>query len=241
MDAQTTLKELGLNDHEANIYTLLLKAGGLPASAVAKESGLRRTTAYAILQNMAQKGFVSVFIKRGRKMFVAEKPQNVAGYFEKKLRSFTETIPFLESMEKKQIQTVGLRFIESVDELKRYYAGILRQYRGRAYDIMGNSNVWQGLDPNFFVQYRKDRAAANIRTRILLTADSKQTSPTDASLLRDIKFLPEKYLFKSTIDIYDDQVLIIGPSLAAPAVVIAAPAMVDVFKSVFQVIWDLIR
>jgi sugar-specific transcriptional regulator TrmB len=240
MDTLKALKELGLNDQEAGIYSILLKTGGLPASTLAKEAGLLRTTTYVIVKGMVQKGFASVFVKKGRQVFVAERPQNIAGYFEKKLKDFTQVIPLFESMEKKHIQIVGLRFIETVGELKRYYAGVLRQYRGRSYSIMGNSNAWQGLDPEFFIQYRKDRATANIKTRILLTADSKTTNPTDTTLLRETKFLPKKYQFKSTIDIFDDQILIVGPDQAAPAVVIAAPAMVDVFKTMFQVLWDVI-
>jgi sugar-specific transcriptional regulator TrmB len=240
MDTQRALKELGLNDQEANIYGILIKTGGLPASLLAKEAGLRRTTAYVIVKSMVQKGFASVFVKKGRQVFVAERPQNIAGYFEKKLNDFTQAIPLFESMEKKQIQTVGLRFIETIDELERFFAGILRQYRGRSYDVMSNGNEWQRLDPEFFVQFRKDRAAQNIKTRLLLTTDSKKTNPKDRSLLRDVKFLPKKYQFKSTILIFDDQILIIGSNQAATAVLVVAPAMVDIFKSMFQILWDVI-
>ncbi|MFA5186253.1 MAG: helix-turn-helix domain-containing protein [Patescibacteria group bacterium] len=238
MAGEKYLLELGLSEHEAVLYVALLKSGGLPASAIAKESGLRRTTVYPILQNLARQGFVSIYVKRGRKIFIAERPQTVAGYFEDKLKNFNAAIPILESLEKTRLQASGLRFIETVDELERFYAGILREYRGNNYAIMGNSNAWQGLDPDFFVQYRKDRAAAGIRTRILLSADSRETSPTDARLLRETKFLPAKYVFKSTMDIFDDKILVVGPDQTSLAVVIAVPAMVDIFKSSFQLMWD---
>jgi sugar-specific transcriptional regulator TrmB len=239
MTPEKSLQEMGLSDQEAAIYMALLKTGGLAASLVAKETGLRRTTAYAILKGMTRKGFVTVFVRKGRQVFVAEKPQSVAGYFEKRLKNFSEGIPMLELLEKKQLKSGGLRFIESVDELKRFYAGILREYRGRSYDALGNSNAWQGLEPEFFIQYRKDRANAGIRTRVLITADSGPASPTDPALLREVKFLPKNYAFKSTMDIFDDKVLIISPEQTSLAIVIAVPAMVDIFKSTFQMLWDL--
>lgn len=240
MNAEQRLQDMGLSTPEASIYVALLKTGGLPASTVAKEVGLRRTTAYAILKGLAQKGFVEVFVKRGRQVFVAVKPQNIAGYFEKKLKAFTEGIPLLESLEKKHVQSTGVRFIETVDELKRFYTGILREYRHKAYVAMGNTNAWQGLDSEFFIQFRKDRAAAGIHTRLLLSSDSHEVNPKEGNLLREVKFLPPKYLFKSTMDIFDDKILIISPDQTSLAVVIAVPAMVDVFRSTFELMWDLI-
>ncbi len=95
------------------------------------------------------------------------------------------------------------------------------------------------MDPDFILDFRKKRAARNIRTKLLLSNDSKFASgQDDPSLSREFKYLPEKYQFKSTIDIFDDKVLIIGPEVKALAVVIAIPPMVDVFRSVFDVLWE---
>lgn len=240
MNTQTRLEELGLTKPEARIYLALLASGELAASAVATTVSMRRTTAYAILKQLVQKGFVIASIKRRGQVFRAERPQSIAGYYEKRLRSFTEGIPFLESLEKAQIKTAGLRFIETKSELKRFYENILREYRGRSYVAMGNSNAWQSIDPDFFIEYRKERARANIRTRLLLSADSTQTSPTEPEFLREFKFLPKKYSFQSTIDIFDDKILIISPEQTALAVVIAVPSMVDIFTSTFELLWELL-
>lgn len=239
MNAEQRVQELGLSPSEATLYVALLKSGGVPASQIAKEVGQRRTTAYATLKLLVQKGFVVAYLKKGRQVFVAEKPQNVAGYFQKRLRIFTESIPFLESLEKKELQSGGVRFIETVEELKRFYAGILREYRGRSYVAMGNANAWEDLDTEFFIQYRKDRARAQIYTKLLLSEDSRSRSPQDPTLLRETKFLPPNYSFKSTIDIFDDKVLIMSSDQAALAVVIAVPAMVDIFHSIFAFMWDV--
>ena len=238
MNPQKALRDLGLNDQETAIYTALFRAGGLPASELAKKVDLRRTTVYAFLKNMSQKGFVSIFVQSGRQLYVAERPQNVAGYFEKKYQNFIDTIPYFESMEKTQTQTTGLRFIDTLDELKRFYAGILREYHRRSYIVMSNGETWKNLDQEYFRQFRKDRNRAGITTQILLTADCRGIAQTNPSPLREIKFLPEQYQFKSSIDIFDDQVLIVGPEQSSLAVVIAVPTMVDIFKSTFTMLWN---
>lgn len=241
MNAERSLRNLGLSPQESLIYVALLKSGGLPASAVAKEVGLRRTTAYAILKGLAEQGFVAVYVRKGSQIFMAEKPHRVAEYFERKLASFTAAIPLLEAFDKKHLQTSGLRFIETLDELKRFYAGILKEYRHKSYLIMGNTHTWEGLDHDFFTEYRKERAAAGIHTKLLLTDDSRSISPKDGNLRREVKFLPARYAFKSIFDIFDDKVLIVSPDQTSLAVVIAVPAMVDIFRSTFRLIWDLVE
>jgi len=236
MQEKSTLIELGLNEHEAGVYLELLKIGGSIASVVAKNIGLKRTTVYAILKSLAEKGFVTTYYRKSKQFFYAEKPQKVANYFEKKLDAFNSLVPMLESMKKKKLQTGGLRFIETLSELKRFYEDVLVEYKN--YYIIGNSNAWQGIDPNFFQDFRNRRAKERIGTKLLLTADSKETNPTQEKFLREFKYLPAKYKFKSTIDIFKDKILIVSPELSSLAVVIAVPAMVDVFRSVFEMLWD---
>ena len=240
MNAETSLKALGLSPQETTVYVALLKAGEAPASTLAKIVAMQRTTTYTILKALMKKGFAVAYRKRGGQVFVAERPQTIANYFDKRLQTFTQQIPFLESLEKKQLQTNGIRFLETVDDLKRFYTGLLRVYKGRSYVAMGNSNAWQGSDEPFFVQFRKDRAKAGIRTRLLLSAGSSATSPTDETLLREVKFLPAKYAFDSTIDIFHDRVLIISPNQSALAVVIAVPSVAMLFKSAFELMWEFV-
>ncbi len=234
----TALRELGLSDQEAAVYISLLRSGGTIASTVAKDIGIKRTTVYAILKAMAQKGFVTQYYRKNKQLFYAERPERVAHYFEKKVSSFIDIIPALESIEKKDIQIAGLRFIQTMNELKQFYDGILGEYKNKQYCAIGSTVAWQGLEPEFFTSFRKERAAAHIKTKILITEESRKINPDDPTLLREVCYLPEKYQFKSTIDIFKDKVLIVSPELSTLAVVIAIPAMVDVFQGMFDMIWD---
>lgn len=242
MDQTTlsTLKNLGLNDIEAGIYTALLERGGSQASALAKTLGIKRTTVYPILHKLAEQGFVTVYFRQNRRWYYAQKPDRVAALFGKKLDSFYAIIPMLQTLEKKELQSGGLRFIETLDELKQFYTGILDEYHNREYCVIGSTYSWEGHDNDFFVQYRQDRVRNKIRTRLLLTNESKTAEVPEESLLRICKYLPEKYQFKTTIDIFDDKVLVVSPELTSLALVISVPAMIDIFKSVFEVMWDVL-
>ncbi len=238
MENKDILKNLGLDEHESNIYMTLLRLGGSRASKVAKSVGLKRTTVYPILKALAQKGFVNVYFRKNTRFYYAQKPARVASIFEKKLELFENIISNLETIEKKQAEVFGLRFVETVNELKEFYNGILLEYKNKEYYIIGSALGWESSDPKFFVQYRKDRAKNKIKTKLVLSSESKKINPKEKELLREYKYLPAKYKFKSTIDIFDDKILVVSPELSSLAVVIAVPAMTDVFRSVFEVLWD---
>jgi sugar-specific transcriptional regulator TrmB len=241
MEAVNILKELGLAEQEAKTYLTLLKIGGAIPSEIAREMGIKRTTIYPILKSLAAKGVAAVYFRANKRFYYPIKPDKLTSMFEKRLEMFNGLIPSLELAAKAKTQTLGLRFIETQEELKHFYLEILEEYKTyktKEYYIIGSTSEWEGIDQKFFVQYRKDRAALHIKTKLLLSYDSREKNPSEESLLREYKYLPEKYHFKSTIDIFKDKILIVSSDLSSLAVVIAVPAMVDVFKSVFEIIWD---
>jgi sugar-specific transcriptional regulator TrmB len=238
MEADLALTSLGMSKQEARAYLATFKLGGATATAISKESSMQRTAVYPILKALAERGLVTIYFKGSRKIFHAQKPSRVAEIFSNKLENFEKLIPTIEALDKKQAQIFGLRFIESKDELENFYEDILKEYKNKSYYAIGNANAWEGVNPEFFVNFRKRRAENNTKTKILLSSDSEKINPPEKELLREYKYLPEKYSFKSTIDIYNDKILIISPELSSLAVVIAIPAMVDIFKSMFEIIWD---
>lgn len=233
------LRDIGLSNHEADAYLALVKLGESTAAGLAKEMGIKRTSVYAILQSLSNQGFAESLIRRNKSYYVPAKPEKLASRFEEKLETFRSIIPSLETMEKKEARAFGLRLIETSAELETFYRDILDEYRGKEYRIIGNAVSWEGIDEDFFIQFRKERAARGIRTKLLLSADSRANNPTDAALLREFKYLPEKYAFESTIDIFDDTILIVNPKMQSLAIVIATPVVVDIFRSMFDMLWDL--
>lgn len=238
MEQKKALLEIGLTEQEAETYLALLKLGGSTATVLAKEIGIKRTTVYPVLKSLAEKGCVFVYFRKSKRYYYAQKPEKLVNLLEKKVEFFNSVLPLFESLDKKQAQAIGLRFIETKKELEQFYENILAEYKNKSYQVIGNAHEWKSIDPEFFEYYRQSRGRLNIRTCLLLSADSKNVNPTSKSLLREYKYLPEKYKFKSTMNIFKDKVLIVSPHVTSLAVVIAVPVMVDIFKSMFEIIWD---
>lgn len=235
MKEKQALLDFGLTDSEADVYLTLFRLGGATASVTARESGMKRTTVYPILKALAEKGCILVYFRKHQHHYYAQKPDRLAGLFEKKLELFKSIVPLFESLEKKHTQTEGLRFIETKEELRQFYMDILEDHT--YYQVIGNAFTWKNIDPEFFDQYRVLRAKRGIKTVLLLSADSRESNPTSPDLLRECRYLPERYVFKSTLNIFNDKILVVSPESSSLAVVIAVPAMVDIFKSIFEILW----
>ena len=156
------LVNLGLSEIEAKLYLALLGLGGSRASAVARTTGIKRTTVYAILKNLANQGFVTMYLRGSTQLYYAERPNRIKNTLNKKMAAFTDLIPQLEAMTKTQGAVAGLRSIESLSELKHFYENVLTDYARQSYCIIGNRFSWQDLDQEFFTRFRRLRAKANI-------------------------------------------------------------------------------
>ncbi|HRY82469.1 MAG TPA: helix-turn-helix domain-containing protein [Candidatus Moranbacteria bacterium] len=241
MDKKAYLIELGLSEQEASIYLALLKIGGSIASKIAKEAGMQRTAVYPILKTLAHKNCILVYFRKNKKFYYAQKPQKLLSVFENKIKGFESIIPFLESAEKKKETIFGLQFVETKEELQQFYLNVLEDYKNKSYCIVGNVNAWEEGQSEFLHQYRLDRAKAKIKTKALLTHSSRRLNPTDnKKYLREFKYLPEKYEFNCTMDIFDDKISVVSPNLSSMAVIISIPEMVGIFKAMFEIIWDTI-
>ena len=238
-DISSVLNEFGLSDQEALVYMKMLEMGGGDATSLATHTNIKRTTIYPILERLISHGVVSVYDQGKKKMFSPIRPNKLPSLYENKLQSLLSIIPLLEKSQGTQANEYGVRLIKSQKEFEALYNDILDEYRNKEYYIIGSVPSFLSVDREFLLQFRKKRAAAQTRVKLLLSHDSRtEESQKDTSLLREFKYLPEKFIFKSTIDIYDNKIVIVGPEVKALAVVIAIPPMVDVFRSVFEILWE---
>lgn len=236
-----SLVDIGFSEPEARMYLALYKLGGATAAHAAKEAGIQRTAAYATLRLLTARGAVQVYFKKKTRFYHPQKPEKISRLVASKLEAFNALIPSFLSLSREQAQVMGLRFIETREELRGFYEDILLSEADRTYRVIGNTIHWFNIDPEFFTEYRVRRAKKKIKTRLLLTADSRDVDPQQKELLRDVRYLPEGHPFKSTMNIFHDQAIIISPEMSSLAVVIKVPAMIDIFQSLFEIIWEMTK
>lgn len=78
------LIQLGLSEKEAAAYMMLLRIGESPVSSLAKRLGMKRVTAYAVLDSLAERGYVT-FRKDGScRRYMPQDPNCILDDFERK-------------------------------------------------------------------------------------------------------------------------------------------------------------
>lgn len=236
------LKNLGLSDQEVAAYVALLKLGNSSATTLAKEMNIKRTTIYPILTRLMDQNVVTEYKQGSKSVYIPIRPNKLVNNFENRVKKLVGLVPFLENLRSKDIQEYGVKFIQSKKELELFYENILDDYKNGEYYIIGSATSWINIDRDYFLDYRKRRSGKNIKVKLLLSSDSKsEEGQNDPSLLREYKYLPEKYNFRSTIDIYKDKIVIVGPDVRALAVIIAVPQMVDIFRVTFEILWENLK
>ncbi len=234
------LGDFGLAELDIQVYLKLLQLGGAPATILAKELGIKRTTVYPVIERLIHHCMITESDQGSKRFYTPLQPNKLPILQERKLASLASIIPLLERMQGAEAREYGVRLIKSKREFEAFYMDILEEYRNKEYYIIGSVSGFLNIDRDFLISFRKKRAAHNTRVKLLLSNDSRsEEGQNDPKLLRTFKYLPEKYVFKSTIDIYADKIVIIGPEIKALAVVVAIPAMVDVFRSVFEMLWGV--
>ncbi|MDP2690830.1 MAG: helix-turn-helix domain-containing protein [Candidatus Gracilibacteria bacterium] len=122
------LLDLGLTEKEAKLYITLLEVGTNAVSSVARKAGVTRTTAYAALETLKEKGLVSIVERRGIQQFTAVKPEKLKDYAktlrekaQKNYEKIQEILPTLKSLTGGLVMAPKVQYFEGIEGIKIIY------------------------------------------------------------------------------------------------------------------------
>lgn len=95
MNIETTLKNIGLEQKEREVYLKLLEMGQTTMTELAKSSQIKRPTAYLVVQELQLKGLVSETLMGKRKQYSATHPKRLLEMAQDQKRQIEETLPDL--------------------------------------------------------------------------------------------------------------------------------------------------
>jgi len=232
------LKEYGLSENEVRVYIALLKTGEATAQKIAKNAKLPRTTTYHILEGLIQKGLIGFIIKENIKYFRATNPRKLVEILEDKKRLIQEVMPELseltETIKEKPKVTVfeGSKGIKTILEEVLEEKDILYHYG----DILSLQNTL----PYIFPQYMKKRIERKIRIRIVCKKEEphKELLRSSRKEYREFVFVPNNYLFKSSVFIYSGKVAILSLQKEPYyGIIIEDEDFYETQRNIFELMW----
>lgn len=135
------LTKAGLTGNESKVYLELLKSEELTANEISKKISTDRTLTYTLLNNLLEKGLVSYIIKKNRKVFKAEKPENLLNPIKEKEIFAKQLIQELNKIKTQSHMPYEIKVFEGKEGLRNLMYLILKNKHfssfggtGRAYE-----------------------------------------------------------------------------------------------------------
>ncbi|MEI6649900.1 MAG: helix-turn-helix domain-containing protein [Candidatus Moraniibacteriota bacterium] len=239
------LLKTGLSEKAITVYLAILAIGKGNVSAIARKSGLKRTSLYQYLDELLQRDFLYQTVKGKRVEYAAASPKKLLSSFEKEKReldrkraSVEAVIPELEALYSKSFRKPQVTFYEGKER-------ILEAYREM---VDTNQDVYTmfSLD-HFFTVFTKEE---NHELLIQLKASGvtlydlieRPEVETDRRWMKKYesfvkqKVLPEELRFESDLLVTGDRLFLVSFENLV-AVIITDHAIADIQRQFLKYIW----
>lgn len=116
-----SLAHYGLSDNQIQVYLVVLKLHSVPASTIARHTGIKRVTVYTVLESLLKKWLVTEHLAGESKYFSATHPEQFVQEQEAQLAQLQETLPDLVALMGDYNNKPQVQYFEGVQWLIRLY------------------------------------------------------------------------------------------------------------------------
>jgi len=238
MELKEVLIKSGLGEKEAKVYLALLDLGSEKVQTIAKKAGIKRPTAYVILEQLYAKNYVTKTLYGNKAFYGAEKPDMLLRALKQKEELFEQALPLLLARMATSKIRPRVRIYEGVSGVEQVYDEI---YQDKSVWLFGS---FKNLSEEFVGRVdilKKIIKSKDIHVRDLLTEDPKDIDFGLASMGRSYEARVVGKEFDLFVDgaIYGDQVAIMSIKNDLFAVVIESKEVADTFRSLFEIAWKM--
>ena len=243
------LQNLGLNEKEAKCYLALLPLNRATAYMVALRSGLKKPTAYVVLENLVNKGFVLKIPHQDKTKYIAKSPRDCMAMVREKLNAAHEDLPELMAMQKEDDEKVSIAYFEGMDGIEEMYDRMLKTMKQKpsAKRVVSGFYAHQQdtseMLKNYWVKLNERFLKNSIRRQSISTKHESLKGYLQVESLKKygvtMKSLsPEDYSSNISIEVYDDFTQIISHR-HLQGVLIENPDIANVIGQIFNLVWKL--
>ncbi len=247
LSAEKVLKKIGLSAKEISVYLMLLETGPQKANFLARRTNISRANIYYHLDNLREKGIVSIYTEEtNTTFFKAEPVRNILNIFEKQKSDLSDTIsqvefvlPELEQLQKNSLaQYPKLRFYEKLSNIEDLYKEIVEFE-----EILAIVNIDKVNE--FFPKYglgftdtvRKQDIV--VRELIVPTKNALKYKKSSEVDKHQIKLLSKGFQHKTDILVFGDNIAFISYGEVLSAFVIEEKMIVQAQTEIFNELWRL--
>lgn len=238
MESFDLLKQIGLNEKEAAVYLALLELGTSTVHGIARKADLKRPTVYLILDNLEQKGLVSLIPKAKISLYAAQSPEKILTDLHKREQLLKLQLPNLlalynDNKVKPQVQLFQGK--EGVDEVYQ------KIFKARQTQLFSTIKDVQQVYPELVKELLRKTKQGEMRVKEILTKSkedidyAKSIQPNEYYEQRfaegEVGFLTDNALF-------DDSVAFFSYTPFIFAVLITSKEIYQSLLTLFELAWQ---
>lgn len=240
MDIGQQLINLGLTEKQAKVYLACLELGPAPVLSIAAQAGLKRPTTYLILDELVNKGLISIIPREKKKLFVAEDPKRLQEVAEERFYQIKNLLPELQALYNTKAARPAVVLYQGKEGMQRVYEEIVASGEKEVLSFFSIEDISREFYESFklFIQMLKNNPD-------IISREIAYTKGLNHYYLKDTKGLPnyqvrlvdEKHRFFTDNIIYRNKIAIFSFAKRF-VVVIESQDIVDSFRSLFELAWQ---
>ncbi len=240
MQINEVLKQIGVDGKKAEIYLACLELGGATGYLIAKKSGIKRPTAYDIINHLMREGLVYKNIKGSVTHYFPTDPQILVNKTREKVRKIENVLPVLQNLYNSPKVKPFIRYFEGRDGIQEMYEDSLRSLK-KGDEIL--AYVGEGVIDNL-LDYADDYVKRRVEKGIVLRGIYKALPgimdymKNNQQQLRVVRILNEKdFPVSNETNIYKNKVAIASYGQEMFGMIIESAEIAKSQKAVFELAW----
>jgi sugar-specific transcriptional regulator TrmB len=234
-----SLKQLGLNENEIQIYINLLQLGPTKATDLAKKIGMYRPYVYDNLNKLMTKGLVSNVIIEGKMNFKAVGPEALKERMAERVEEFEKLFEKLGKMRAQEEEKVYVELLRGKNSVRMMFRRILDNLKKTGV----KEHLGMGIDDKLFMEnepffgkwFIKQLERNGIREKMITYEGATEFT---GSKITEYRFIPREYFNPTGTLIDGDMVCIRFWTDPKCVIIIKSRELADSYKKQFNLMWD---
>ena len=232
------LEVSGLSDKEAAVYVAALSLGIASIADIAKRAGVKRPTAYLVIETLIEKQLVAQIPRRKKIHYKAESPEELLASVTTKKENISRALPDLLTLFKQSSVAPKIRFYEGKQALLKMYEEVFR-----------SKEIWSVFSPQNYCKVFSIEDNKHL-LRILdrqggIIYDLAEDSPTARKFfnqphrrgLSQDRILPKEFSISTDILVYGHNVALVSLETLV-GVVIEDKSIAATQKMFIENLWE---
>lgn len=245
MKNQQILTLFGLSEKEAQVYLTSLELGTASVYELANKSGLKRPTTYVVINELMQKGLVSLYKLKNKTYYTPLPVKKLLQRFQKQMNQLQSALPQLEKLETNSKSRPFVQFYEGKDGIAELYSELNPNvYKPKELLFFGNVGAIAESLPNRLEYWYKIIKDKRVRVRDLVSNTKENLNYINTIKAYELphyetRIIPNKQqLGPIDIAVSNESVYIMSLIRDVFGIKIKHPLISETFKVWFNMAWE---